>query len=68
VRVGVSPHLGLLIGRVVAQAAVQREGVVLPLAVVRHVTLEQAPPLHLKATHVTPGGEEQMFSIDYINK
>lgn len=54
--VGVSPHLCLLIGRVVAHAAVQREGATLPLAVFRHVTLEKSSTVRLKAAHVTPGG------------
>ncbi len=56
VRVAVSPHLCLLIGRVVAHAAVQREGAVLPLAVFGHVTLEKGTPVGLKPTDMTPGG------------
>lgn len=56
VRVGVSPHLCLLIGRVVAHAAVQRERAVLPLAVFGHVTLEEGASVCLKPTHVAPAG------------
>lgn len=58
VRAGVSPHLCLLIGRVVAHAAVQREGAVLPLAVFCHVTVEKGTPVRLKTAHMTPGGGE----------
>lgn len=56
VSVEVSPHLRLLIGQVVAGAAVQREGVALPLAVLAHVALEKASPIRLEPAHVTPGG------------
>lgn len=49
-----SPHLRLLIGQVVAGAAVQREGVALPLAVLRHVTLEKALAVRLEPAYVTP--------------
>lgn len=53
--VDVSPHLCLLIGQVVARAAVQREGVALPLAVLRHVTLEKTSSVRLESAYVTPG-------------
>ena len=62
-RVGVSPHLRLLIGRVVAHAAVQREGAVLPLAVLGHVTLEKGTAVRLKAAHVTPGGQVESVCV-----
>lgn len=55
-RVGVKPHLCLLIGGMVADVAVQREGAALPLAVFSHVTLEKVTAVHLKATDVTPEG------------
>lgn len=62
VRVGVSPHLCLLIGRVVADAAVQREGAALPLAVFCHVTLEKGAAVRLEAAHVTPEGGNRAVS------
>lgn len=58
-RVGVKPHLCLLIGGMVADVAVQREGAALPLAVFSHVTLEKVTAVHLKAADVTPEAEEE---------
>lgn len=54
-----TPHLCLLIGRVAADAAVQREAALLPLAMLCHVTLEKGVALSFKATHVTPEGVGQ---------
>lgn len=54
--VHVGSHLRLLIGCVVARAAVQREGVLLPLAVFCHVTLKEGMTLGLKAAHMAPRG------------
>lgn len=62
VPVNVSPHLCLLIGQVVAHAAVQREGVALPLAVFRHVTLEKASAVRLEPAYVTPGRAGTMIT------
>lgn len=53
--VGVRPHVCLLMGRVVARAAVQREGGALPLAMLGHVTLEKGLAVGLEPAHVTPG-------------
>lgn len=50
-----SPHLRLLIGGVVAHAAVQRERAALPLSMLGHVTLEKGTDVRLKPTDVTPG-------------
>lgn len=52
--VGVHPHVCLLIGRVVARTAVQREGGALPLAMLGHVTLEKGLAVCLEPAHVTP--------------
>ena len=49
-------HLCLLIGGEVTHTAAQREGSALPLAVLCHVTLEQATPLRLKPAVMTPVG------------
>lgn len=66
VPVNVSPHLCLLIGQVVARAAVQREGAALPLAVFRHVTLEKASPVRLEPAYVTPGRAGTMITITML--
>lgn len=60
--VGVHPHVCLLIGRVVARTAVQREGGALPLAMLGHVTLEKGLAVCLEPAHVTPGrGRRRLF-------
>lgn len=61
--VGVRPHLCLLIGRVIASAAVQREGVALPLAMLSHVTLKKGSPIRLEPAHMTPGQESKEASF-----
>lgn len=56
-RLHVHLHLYLLIGRVLAPAAVQREQAALPLAVFHHVTLEKGVAFGLKAADVAPEEE-----------
>lgn len=58
VRLHVRPHLRLLVGGVLAPAAVQREQAALPLPVLRHVTLEEGVAFRLKAADVAPEEEQ----------